>query len=205
MNRTARRCITIIPLWLDPSYNSSWKSSSPMLLPAPPPPRMPMWLSMIWKSSPGCGIRPDSILDQTGMSFREISNAPVLMSWNKLKKHLNRTLRSNLRLKDPPASPRRCRGRRSSCRRRSCSRASKRPSPGSPPPGRGRGWRRRARRGSRGTCKCSQSEQLAVWTWNTDIRLTNLWINSGCVHNFHCFFTCHHSALKMDASIHLEM
>ena len=51
-----------------------------MLLPAPPPPRMPMWLSMIWKSSPGCGIRPDSILDQTGMSFREISNAPVLMS-----------------------------------------------------------------------------------------------------------------------------
>ena len=73
-------------------------------------------------------------------------------------------------MKVSPASPRRCRGRRSSCRRRSCSRASRRPSPGCPPPGRGRGWRRRARRGSRGTYKCWQSGRLAVWTWNTDIR-----------------------------------
>ena len=36
---------------------------------------------MIWSSSPGCGIRPDSNLDQSGMSFSEISKAPVEISW----------------------------------------------------------------------------------------------------------------------------
>ena len=39
-----------------------------------------MWMSMIWKGSLGCGIYPDSILDQNGLSLREISNAPVLIS-----------------------------------------------------------------------------------------------------------------------------
>ena len=64
------------------SYNSSWKSPTPLCeLAAPEPMFMFMWLSMIWNSSPGWGIRPDSILDQTGMSLRLISKAPVLISW----------------------------------------------------------------------------------------------------------------------------
>ena len=61
-------------------YNSSWKS--PILAPAVLwPTFMFIWLSMIWNNSPGWGILPDSILDQTGMLFRLISKAPVLMSW----------------------------------------------------------------------------------------------------------------------------
>ena len=39
------------------------------------------WLSMIWKSSGGWGILPDSSLDQTGMLSTEISKAPVETSW----------------------------------------------------------------------------------------------------------------------------
>lgn len=36
-----------------------------------------MWLSIIWNSSGGCGIRPVSSLDQTGTSLNLISKAPV--------------------------------------------------------------------------------------------------------------------------------
>jgi len=72
--------VQLIIGFLFTDYNSS--RLYPTLSPAPPPPAIPperilMWLSMIWNSSPGWGILPDSSFDQSGMSFSEISNAPV--------------------------------------------------------------------------------------------------------------------------------
>ncbi len=50
-------------------------------------------LPMICRSSPGCGILPDSSLDQSGMSFREISKAPVEISWKQKRRESFQGLR----------------------------------------------------------------------------------------------------------------
>ena len=121
-------------------YNSSWKS--PILAPAPPwpgPRFIFMWLSIIWNNSPGWGIRPDSILDQTGMSFRDISKAPVLLKIFKLFKWRSRDVGQTWWV----GSRLHYRGRMSSCRRRSCSPTSRQPSRECLVRRRGRGWRRR--------------------------------------------------------------
>ena len=47
------------------------------------------WVSTIWNSSGGCGIRPDSILDHTGILSTVISNAPVDTSWVSIGKKIN--------------------------------------------------------------------------------------------------------------------
>lgn len=39
------------------------------------------WDSMIWNSSCGDGILPVDILDQIGISFNEISNAPEAINY----------------------------------------------------------------------------------------------------------------------------
>ena len=77
-------------------YNSSLKS---FIWPAPcssfSPAFILKWLSIIWKSSGGCGIRPDSILDQTGKLSREISNAPVEMRFVSMALPVKKGFRCN--------------------------------------------------------------------------------------------------------------
>lgn len=48
-------------------YSSSLKLPGPLAVSTPPPPPMLKWLSIIWNNSGGWGIRPDSILLQTGI------------------------------------------------------------------------------------------------------------------------------------------
>lgn len=47
-----------------------------------------MWLSIIWNSSCGDGMRPVSSFDHTGMSLIDISNAPEEMSCGRAKQIL---------------------------------------------------------------------------------------------------------------------
>ena len=63
-------------------YNSPWKCDESSPTPLIPWPEFNCkWLSMIWNNSGGCGSRPDSSFDQTGMLSTLISNAPVDTSW----------------------------------------------------------------------------------------------------------------------------
>jgi len=78
--KTPPKFVTCIIIIKTKFYNSSCRKSPSIWL-SPPPTLIPIWLSMIWNNSLGCGTRPASILLHIGMSFMEISNAPVEISW----------------------------------------------------------------------------------------------------------------------------
>ena len=73
-------CVLVINLFRLFLYNSPWKWDPSSRTPCPPE-FICKWLSIIWKSSGGCGSRPDWSFDQTGMLSTLISNAPVDTSW----------------------------------------------------------------------------------------------------------------------------